>query len=390
MTAELEWNPLDPATIRNPYPTYRELRERIPVYWHAGMKSWVVTRYDDCQTILRDHAVFARDRRRAGAEIPDERLNIQTQDPPEQAALRAITAKSLNAQRLQQLCVQARRVMEERLHAASKDGPFDLMHDVAGPAAIQLINQVFGVEVYTQDSYAPVYQGLTQAMDSGLDPARLAPGRAAGQGLMDEVAGWFERRLGEDGMLGALYASDDVGRMPTPYVVNTIGATYNAGFSTTYAATGSITLELLQGGLDGIRALPLDDPAALMLAADELLRYISPAQATARVAVAKTELQGVTIEPGDTLITVLAAANRDPRQFDDPDSIVLDRSPNQHLAFAWGPHVCLGARLALTWVGEVIRFLAEHGPRMRLVGGQQYMSAATLRNLVTLPLEYTA
>lgn len=355
----------------------------------GGMRSWVLTRYDDCQLVLRDHLAFARDRRRAGADIPDDRLNIQTQDPPEQAALRGITGKSLNAQQLQQICSDARELMSRRVLEAAEDGPFDLMREVAGPAAIQMINRVFGVDEYTQDSYAPVYRGLTMAMDSGLDTTRLAPGRAAGQSLIDEVTGWFERRLGEDALLGALYANDEVGQMPAPYVVNTIAATYNAGFSTAFASTGAVTLEVLRNGLDAVCALPADDASAVLLAADELLRYTSPAQATARVAVAKTEIQGVVIEPGDTLVTMLASANRDPRRFDDPDRLRLDRSPNQHLAFAWGPHICLGARLALTWVGEIVRFLAEFGPHLRLRGGEGYMNTATLRNLVTLPVEYT-
>ncbi|MEV7401894.1 cytochrome P450 [Streptomyces sp. NPDC091267] len=390
MTTTLDWNPLDPASIRDPHSVYQELRENFPVYWHAGMSSWVLTRYDDCQTVLRDYATFARDRRRVGVEIPDEKLNIQTQDPPEQALLRGITAKALNAQRLRKHCVDARHLMEERLSALAGSGPFDMMGDVAGPAAMQVINRVFGVDEYTQTSYAPIYEGLTQAMDSGLDPKRLAPGRAAGKSLAAEVTSWYERGLGASGMFGALYGNADVAQMPRPYVINTMAATYNAGFSTLYASTGAVTMELLGAGLGDLRELPLPNDSALVLATEELLRYVSPAQATARVATTPTEIQGVRIEAGDTLVTMLAAANRDPRQFKDPDRIVLDRSPNPHLALAWGPHICLGARLAQAWIMELITFLVEHGPRLRLIGGEKYMSSATLRNLVSLPVEYDA
>lgn len=389
MTGTLAWNPLDAASIRDPYPIYAELREHDPVYWHAGMSSWVLTRYEDCQRVLRDHVVFARDRRRAGADIPDDKINIQTQDPPEQASLRGITGKALTSQPLDQICADAGTLMRERLRESAAHGPFDLMRDVAGPAAIHVINRLFGVDAYTYETYAPVYKGLTQNMDSGLDPARVEPGRAAGRALRAELGGWLDRRLGAAGMLGTLYANDEVARMARPYVLNTLVAIYNAGFSTTYATMGAITHELLGGaGLDGIRGLDSTDRPALLLAADELLRYTSPAQATARVAVTSTRIEGITIAPGDTLVTMMAAANRDPRQFDRPDDIVLDRSPNPHLAFAWGPHICLGARLALAWVVEIIGFLAEFGPRLRLRGEAEYMSAATLRNLVTLPVEY--
>jgi cytochrome P450 len=355
------------------------------------MRSWVLTRYDDCQRVLRDYAVFARDRRRIGEDRPEAKVNIQTQDPPEQAALRGLTAKSLTSQPLERICADAGGVLEDRLFAAAKDGPFDLMRDVAGPAAIQVINRVFGVEEFTQTSYASIYQGLTQAMDSGLDPERLPPGIAAGQALRLEMDRWIERRLGSGGMLGAFYANDQIALMPKDYVSNTLVATYNAGFSTIFASTGAVTHELLRmsGALEAVCALDTGDRSAMVTAADELLRYTSPAQATARAAVEETEIQGVVIAPGDTLVTVLAAANRDPRQFDDPDALVLDRSPNQHLAFAWGPHICLGARLAQAWVIELIKFLSVHGSRLRLGGEVTYMNAATLRNLVALPVEYS-
>lgn len=391
MAVKVQWNPLDPASIRDPYPIYSELRENHPVYWHAGMSSWVLTRYDDCQMVLRDHAIFARDRRRVGVEMPDERINIQKQDPPEQAALRGITGKALVSLPLEQICADARILMAEKLQIAAKNGPFDMMRDVAGPAAIHVINRIFGVDEYTYDGYSPIYQGLTQNMDSGLAPSRRLAGHAAGDALRVAVDGWLERRLGhgEVSMLGALYANEEVGTMPGPYVRNTLVAIYNAGFSTAYASMGAITHELLAGGgLDAICRLDTANRPALILAAEELLRYTSPAQATARVAVARTELQGVTINPGETVVTMLAAANRDRRQFDSPDQLVLDRSPNQHLAFAWGPHICLGARLAQAWVVEIIKFLSEFGPRLRLRGGEQYMNAATLRNLMTLPIEY--
>ncbi|MEV6603527.1 cytochrome P450 [Kutzneria sp. NPDC051319] len=348
----------------------------------------MLTRYDDCHRVLRDYATFARDRRRVGADIPDDKLNIQTQDPPEQAALKGITTKALNAQRLRQVCADARSLMAEKLEEAAKGGTFDLMQDVAGPAAIQVINQVFGVDDFTQETYAPIYQGLTRNMDSGLDPSRLPAGRAAGSALRARMDGWLDARLGGAGMLGVFYRDEEVAQMPQPYVRNTLLATYNAGFSTVYASSGAVIHELLKRGLSEVRALDADDQSAMALAVDELLRYTSPAQATARVAVVETQIQDVTIKPGDVLVTMMAAANRDPRKFDNPDELILDRSPNQHLTFAWGPHVCLGARLAQAWIAELIRFVLEFGDRLRLSGEEEYMHSATLRNLVRLPAAF--
>lgn len=159
--------------------------------------------------------------------------------------------------------------------------------------------------------------------------------------------------------------------------------------SVTRRSTGAITFAVLKAGAGILADLDADDHQGHVLAADELIRFTSPAQATARVSTTTVEMHGVTIGPRETLVTTMAAANRDPRQFHDPDRIILDRAPNRHLAFAWGPHVCLGARLALAWAAEVVRLLDEHGPRLRLNGEETYMRAATLRNLVELRVEYT-
>jgi len=387
MPTSMIWNPLDPASIRDPYPLYADLREHEPVYWHEGMKSYVLTRYDDCRRVLRDHDVFARDRRRVGVKIPDDKLNIQTQDPPDQAELRALTGKALAAQPLEQICADARRVLADHFLSVAKDGPLELMHDAAGPAAMFAINQLFGVDDFTAKMYAPIFQGLTQSMDSGLDPTRLPSGRAAGDALRFRMQTWIDAGLG-NGVVAALRGNDAVADMPDSYVRNTLVAIYNAGFSTIYAVTGSVIQAVLSGNLDQVLALDVTDRSALRVAADELLRFTSPAQATARVAVKSTEVQGVPISYGDVLVTMMGAANRDPRQFVDPDTIRLDRQPNAHLAYAWGPHICLGARLGTAWVMEVITFLIEFGPRLRLRPGAEWMNAATLRNLVTLPIEY--
>ncbi|MEB3057451.1 cytochrome P450, partial [Bacillus pseudomycoides] len=95
---ELKYDPLDPETLLNPYPIYKKLRENAPVYWHEGMKSWVLTRYDDCKEVLRNHEVFTTDRRRVGVEIPDVRHNVQSLDPPDNIPLRNLLTRAFNSQ----------------------------------------------------------------------------------------------------------------------------------------------------------------------------------------------------------------------------------------------------------------------------------------------------
>jgi cytochrome P450 len=218
--------------------------------------------------------------------------------------------------------------------------------DVAGSVAMGLINTVIGSDQYDGTSYYPIFRNLTRAMDSGLDPSRLDGGRAAGIILSESVRTWFSKPAAS-GMLAALQRDAVVCGMPQHYVHNTLGGVFNAGFSTLYASAGSIMLLLLQR-LDILNQLR--NQKRLRTGVDELFRYTSSAQATSRFAVVDTRLGGIQIAAGSCIVTLMAAANRDPLVFDSPDEIRLDRTPNPHLAFASGAHTCLGARLAKTWI----------------------------------------
>ncbi|WP_395297225.1 hypothetical protein ACF9IK_30145 [Kitasatospora hibisci] len=94
------YNPLDPATLEDPYPVLAALREATPVFWHEGMRSWTLTRYADCVAVLRDHQRFARDRRRTGAAVPEPSLSVQSLDPPDQGTVRSLFMNALRAQDL--------------------------------------------------------------------------------------------------------------------------------------------------------------------------------------------------------------------------------------------------------------------------------------------------
>lgn len=381
MAQAVIYEPLDPEVISNPIPIFHAMRESQPVLWHEELQSWVVTRHTDCTEVLRNHEVFARDRRRGGADVPEDRRNIQTEDPPEQAELRKSVIRALHSQDLEGICEQGRWRLQDLLEARAGSDAFNFM-TLVSPVAIEIINEVVGAVHFDAEGYQPIFKGLTRSMDSGLDPSRLEPGKLAGLALSDAVSAWFT--TGSDvGMIGALQSNDIVQAMPPSYVHNTMGGVYNAGYSTLFASAGSFALVLLtqREFLDHF-----DDDRLLFSGVDELYRYISPAQATARMAVHDTDLGGAPIPAGSTIVTMMAAANRDPEVFDAPDEIRLDRNPNPHLAFAWGPHVCLGAQLALRWGAEVVRLLLGLKDRLQIAGEPKYMDTATLRNLIELPI----
>lgn len=381
---DLRYDPLDLATIADPYPVYARLREQSPVFWHEQMQSWVLTRYTDCREVLRNHEVWARDWRRVGAELSEDRLHLQLQDPPEQARLRSILLNSLGDRGLDALCDQAREDLEKRFAELADEESFDFLGEVAAPIALRITCDLVGMTPPTLESYAKTFDGITLAMDAGLEPARAERSEETREELAALMAAGFADPL-PTGMIADVLAHPECRTMPGRYVQNSMGAIFNASYSTLYASSGSVLLELLRrpGVLDQLR-----DPDLLRSGIDELVRFVSPAQGTGRVATKATRIGEVELDRGDVVITLFAAANRDPRQFPDPDELVLDRSPNQHLGFGWGPHVCIGAELALVWLRVFVSCLQDWPARLSLSGEPAYQHTATLRHLSRLPVSF--
>jgi cytochrome P450 len=171
--------------------------------------------------------------------------------------------------------------------------------------------------------------------------------------------------------------------MPSAYVRNTLSAMFNAAFSTAYTSMGSfLAVALERPGL----ASRIASSGKVFESVQELLRFTSPAQATMRFAACDTMISGVQIRQNDPIVTLMAAANRDPEEFENPDDLVLDRSPNRHLAFGSGPHYCIGAGPGSNFLEQFVLRLAEWESKLRLVGSPTWLDTATLRCLECLPV----
>jgi len=384
MATSLQYNPLDPVTLSDPYPVFAELRTHCPVYWHEQMNSWVLSRYEDCRDVLRDYKTFARDWRRVGDEVPDDKLSIQGQDPPNQGVLRRQMIRSMRLADLEGMCRRARATLEGHFERLADRVEFDFMSEVAAPLALEITCELMGVNQPELAAIAQVSDALARRMDSGLDPSQAEAGVRARDQLLAMVKSWFATTE-LPGMIADLRDNAVTREMPDPYVQNTVGAAFNATYSTLYALTGAVIQTLMEHP-DVLQRLR--DPSLMATGVDELVRFTSPAQATSRVAVVQTMVGDTTIERGEVLVTLFAAANRDPDQFSRPDELILDRSPNPHLGFGWGPHICVGAPLALAWLREFVKCLQDWPAALGLAGEPKFRRTATLRSLEALPVSF--
>ncbi|MGY3341070.1 cytochrome P450 [Streptomyces filamentosus] len=377
------YDPLAPEVLRDPYPVLAEQREREPVFWHEGMSSWALTRYADSMRVLRDHETFARDPRRGGGTVPEPSLSVQTLDPPQQNAVRSLFMTALRAQDLTPIEERARLLVHERLDHLAGAGTFDVVAEIAVPLSVAAVADLLGVEPPPYGEFAAVSDAIMRSMDGGLDPALVEPGRVARRQLSDLVDSWFTASA-QPGLLARVRqaTADTSGARARLYVKNTARVMFQGGYSTMAAAVGNAVHTLLThpGALERMRARAL-----LATGVDELVRFDGPVQGTTRTAVRSCRIGGVGIGAGQKIVALFAAANRDPAAFERADELVLDRTPNRHLGYGWGPHACIGTTVAQAGLRALVAALNDHPARLAAAGEGVRRRTATMRAFDTLP-----
>jgi cytochrome P450 len=377
------YDPLDADILRDPYPVLAELRRSEPVFWHEGMSSWALTRYADSVRVLRDHDTFARDPRRTGGTVPEPSLSVQTLDPPQQSQVRSLFLSALRAQDLNAIEERARLLVLERLDELAGAGPFDVVPEITVPVSVAVMADLLGVEPPPYGEFAAVSDAIMRSMDGGLNPVLVEPGRVARQQLSDLVDSWFAASA-RPGLLTQVRqaAAPHPDALTRLYVKNTARVMFQGGYSMMAAAVGNAVHTLLAhpGALDRLR-----DGALLATGVDELVRFDGPVQGTTRTAVRSCWIGGVDIAAGQKVVPLFAAANRDPAAFTRADELVLDRSPNRHLGYGWGPHSCIGTTVAQAGLRALVAALNDNPARLAAAGDGVRRRTATMRAFDTLP-----
>lgn len=376
------YQPLRAETLSDPYHTFRRLRLEAPVMWHDDLFAWVLSRNRDCRHVLQNSAKFTRDRRKLGRPMPAEGMTIQSLDPPDHIPLRRAVLRAIRRSNMAAVCREACNELDRRLLHQPVGCPFDFMSQAAAPAAMRFACRMVGMPDLSPETYSSIFVRLTRSMDSALEPHRYDLGVEATlelNAMIDDATPMAEPLS----VIHELYAEPGVAEMPAAYVRNTISATFNAAYSTAYSSMGSFLL--LAQERPGL-ARQVVATGNVSVGVQELLRFTSPAQSTRRYATCDTVIGGATIGAHDPVLTLMAAANRDPDVFECPDDIVLDRSPNPHLAFGSGPHHCVGALPVAEFLGTYVERLADWESKLALTGAPSWLDTFTLRCLDQLPV----
>ncbi|MBU8859248.1 MULTISPECIES: cytochrome P450 [unclassified Micromonospora] len=377
-----DYDPLSPAMVADPYPWYAELRQAGRVRYSERLRSWLVPGYDDCRTVLSDTARFASDWRRVGEDAPDAVLSMQELDLPEHGPIRRLFTTVFRRQDLAGIGEAAYEVSRDILRTVSGWPRFDFTTEVAQPVALFAVCRLLGVPEPKVETFAAQVDALNRGMDAGLLPELREPAVAARAEINELIASWH-REAGGEGLLADVLAGARAAGVSEQVVWNTIRVMFLAGFSTTVGAVVNAVLAMAEHPelVDVLR-----ESSTLHTAADEFMRFDGPVQGTSRAVVVDTELAGVRLRRGDSVLMLFAAANRDPAQFDRPDELLPARSPNRHLGMGWGPHACTGAILARLIMTAVLRSLVELPAVPVQAGAVVRTPRATLRYPDHLPL----
>ncbi|MEE8313552.1 MAG: cytochrome P450 [Myxococcota bacterium] len=390
------------ANLEDPYPGYAELREQQPVFRvpvAAGPGMWLVSRYADVHTALRDDRFSTQRQPVLGTRQPSGTMALQagmfgrtmlSTDPPEHTRLRRLVSKAFTPRRVEQLRPRVEEIVDELLLPATRSKEIDVISELSGPLPAIVIGELLGVP--TEDH--PRFRALSNQLLSSMGPPSPMSngGRSFGAGA--ELTGYLDGIIAErraeprDDLISAMIAAqEERDALTGQELLATSLLLLIAGYETTTNLIGNGVLALLRNPdeLERLRA----EPELLPTAVEEFLRYDSPVQATARVAREEIELRGEKIPAGARVMTLIGAANRDPEQFEDPDRLDVSRADNPHLSFGQGIHSCLGAPLARLEAQIAFDALLGRFPSWQLVpDALERRPNPLLRGLAKLPIRF--
>jgi len=395
--ADLQFNPMDPDFVADPYPMYHRLRTEDPVH-HSPLGFWVLTRYDDVVAALRDprlakEAIAAFVAARVGAPIPALGLSMLDRDPPDHTRLRGLVSKAFTPRVVEGLRPRIQQVVDGLLDDVAAARSMDLIEQFAYPIPVVVICEMLGVPVADHERFKGWSLDLARGLDTILLPPDSEVGRrsvAARHGLADYFRELIaeRRRTPRGDMLSTLIAAEEAGdKLSENELLATCILLLIAGHETTVNLIGNGTLALLRHP-DQLQRLR-QEPGLIGSAVEELLRYDGPVQRTARIPSEDVTIGGRTIGKGEMVMPFVGAADRDPVQFPEPDRLDIGRADNRHIAFGWGIHFCLGAPLARIEGQIAIETLVRRLPKLTLATERpEYRQSLTLRGLASLPVAF--
>jgi cytochrome P450 len=389
---------LRPEVLADPYPLFRRLRQEDPVHEDPQGRGWIISRYDDVETVLADRR-FSAQRTLLASDGPGASSAVQAAlarqmlflDPPDHTRLRRLFTKAFTPQRMEALKPQVAATVTEYLNRAEDaGGSIDFIQDFAIPLPVTVIAQMLGVPTADRDRLRDWSVAFGKLINGRiLSPQELAD---AQRGVL-EFVNYFRDLIAErrqhpaDDMLSGLIEVEERGdRLNTEELIVNLILLLAAGHGTTTHLLGNGLLALSRhpGQWQRLVAAPTVAPTAV----NELLRYDGPVQSTGRQALEDVPLANKIIKQGQRVTVFLGSANRDEAHFAEPEVLNLQRADARPLSFGHGIHTCLGAALARMETQLAFSELARRFPKLEVdTAAPEHNPSISFRGLMALPIE---
>ena len=396
---------LSPEYLVDPYPIYARLRREPPIAWSEALNGWIVTRYADVRSAMREPRLSAHGRMPAFlAQLPDEGRAAAAQfsdhyestlpfmEGSRHKTLRTLLQDPFSTAAAEALRADIEQLADSFLDAAEGD-EFDLMAQYARPFPVHVMGNMLGVPPPDRAQFIPWTDQIIAVFATGrVTTDVMEAGRQALVEMRSYLSGLIaeRRRQPKEDLISWLVAnSEPVGVLTAEEVLANCVTLYTAGHASTSGLIGKAFLALFRHP-DQLQRLR-DHPELIDNAVEEFLRYDTSVQRAWRVAPDDVEVGGCPVRRGDAVHMVLGAANHDPAQFKEPDSFYIERQDIRHLAFGHGVHLCLGAALARLETAIAVNTFLQRFPNAELTEeavswGTHLGYATSLGALQSLPV----
>lgn len=385
---------LDPGTFAAgiPHDAYRRLRDEAPASWQTSPGDpgfWLLTRHRDVQEALVDAAAYSSWRggttlNEAGEALEISRNILLNMDPPGHTRYRKLITRAFASRAVERMGAQLRALCQEILDGVTPRGECDFIADVASVLPMHVILELVGVprpqrmHLLTLSNTMIEHAGTDIALSAAMEMYQCAA----------DLTALRRAQPAEDLMSYLISAEVDGEKLTDPEL--------NAFFLLLVVAGNETTRTLISGGLLALMEHPAElarlraDPSMIPSAVEEMLRFVSPILQFRRTANRDITLHGQTIREGDKVIVAHASANFDERVFPDPLRFDLKRSPNPHVAFGFGPHLCLGAALARLETRVMFEELLPRMENIELVGPPVRVRSTLVAGIQSMPIRFSS
>jgi cytochrome P450 len=372
------WHPFDV----DPRATYETLHRQGGWHWSDLLQSWVVSDFPMAAAVLKDHATFASDPRRAGSAVSDAAVNLQLLDPPAFNSVHRVMVKLLRPSTVHSGRDVARAFLSRYFDRLGPTGEFEGVHGLGIPLASAYMNEVLGLGSFDLSALSAIAPRIIDGMDSMFIPEHEGPARSARRECAALITTWIGNSPVGSPLQQAAEAAQLAGVSELVFT-NSLRAILLSSFTSLPSALASVLYEGASRSADYGAWI---DGGLASSGLEEILRLHPPFQATSRFATVDTVIADQEVKRGEPVTVLIKAANLDPGKFTDPYALRAARNEGKSLSFGYGVHACAGSALATDLCGLLIEHLSRERVTLGFAGTPTRAEHATVQIFGSLPL----